>query len=126
MVFLVPFVYLFVCMLGALLMHTSRNLKYWQLLILNLALTPIGAWLIAVFIRPRPRAYCMVQYHVFEVGRSYGYKKTKHRGKTVYEVYNDKVYRLQPATFFQYFSEVSADDASSRSIISERNLDTDR
>jgi len=107
MVLLVPIVYLFGCLVSALVISALRRLVLWKAFVLCILLTPLFGGIVAMYLKARPKAYCMQRYLHFEVGIAYPYRLvwTKNDGEQVW-VYSDQIYKLKPTTFHRYFSQV--------------------
>jgi phosphate/sulfate permease len=107
MVVIVPLVYLFGCLVSGLVISALRRLALWKAVLLCLVLTPLLGGIIAMYLKARPKAYCMQRYLHFEVGSPYTYRSvwTKRYGEQIW-VYSDQVYKMHPKTFNKYFSQV--------------------
>lgn len=107
MIIIVPFVYLFGCLLAGVIISAVRRISLLKAVILCVLFTPLLGSIISVYLKARPRAYCMYNYLHFEVGRPYPYKSVlTNKNEEEIWVYSDQVYKLKPKTFNKYFSKV--------------------
>lgn len=61
-----------------------------------------------MYLKARPKAYCMSSYMHFEVGFPYPYREVmvKSTGHKQIWVYSDQIYRMSEKTFNRHFSRV--------------------
>ena len=106
MFFLVPIVYVFGGLISALVISALRRVVFWKAFLLSLLFTPLFGGIIAMYLKARPKAYCMSNYMHFEVGYAYPYREVdSKKGKQIW-VYSDQIYRMTPKTFNKHFSYV--------------------
>ena len=107
MVLLVPIIYLLGCFISALVITALRKLVFWKAFLLCVFLTPLLGGIVTMYLKARPKAYCMQRYLHFEVGLAYPYRVVL-ANKKIEEVwvYSDQIYKMKPSTFHRYFSEV--------------------
>ncbi len=108
MFLLVPIVYLFGCLVSALIISALRRVVFWKAFLLSLFFTPILGGIIAMYLKARPKAYCMSPYMHFEVGFAYPFREVvpQNNDQTQIWVYSDQIYRMSEKTFNRHFSRV--------------------
>ena len=106
MILVVPFTYLFLCLLTAVMVQKTKRPGFWVLFVSSLFLTPFLVFIFSAFLKDKPKAYCMMPYDNFEVGSSYYYTLSENKGQMEVTVYCDKAIRMDLHAFNDHFSMI--------------------
>lgn len=105
MFLLIPFTYIFLCLLSTMMLRKTYAVGFWPMLALNIVFTPFIIFVASIFFPKYPKAYCMLPFDTFRVGESYNYKFKK-RKRLVIIVNHDGAYEISRNTFNRHFSQV--------------------
>lgn len=109
MFLLLPFTYVFLCLLCTLMLSKSYAIGFWVLFSLNVLCTPFLIFIVSIFFPKHPKAYCMTPYDTFRVGESYPYKLKNTKGKKRVILMCSGTVEVTTETFNRHFSVVIND-----------------
>lgn len=109
MFLLLPFSYVFLCLLCTLMLSKSYAIGFWVLFALNLLCTPFLIFIVSIFFPKHPKAYCMLPLDTFRVGESYPYKLRNTKGSKRVIILHNGTFEVSTTTFNRHFSVVVND-----------------
>ncbi len=109
MLVLLPFTYVFLCLLCAFTLSKVYAVGFWLVFGMSVMLTPFVVFVASVFFPKHPRAYCMSAYDTFRVGENYAYKVRSKNGSQRIVLYHNGTFEVSEHTFNQHFSLVLQD-----------------
>lgn len=110
MLILLPFTYVFLCLLCAMALSKTYATGFWWIFALSVLITPFVTFVISVFLPKHSKAYCMNSYDTFIVGNCYAYKLLNKKGKRTVLLFHNGTLELSLSTFNNHFSVVINDE----------------